>query len=46
MGSLGHTLQIDLPRDWVDLALPGRVEGGGQLLPVVVLFERWNSLGY
>ena len=21
MGSLGHTLQIDLPRDWVNLAL-------------------------
>ena len=21
MGSLGHTLQIDLPRDWANLAL-------------------------
>ena len=27
MGSLGHTLRIDLPQDWAAL---GRVEGGGQ----------------
>ena len=27
MGSLGRTLQIDLPRNWT---APGRVEGGGQ----------------
>ena len=33
MGCLGHTLQIDLPRDWANPAaspVPGRVEGGGQ----------------
>ena len=30
MGSLGHTLQIDLPRDWANLALYRDVEGGGQ----------------
>ena len=30
MGSLGHALQADLPRDWAKLALcgPGGVEGG------------------
>ena len=29
MGSLGHTLQIDLPRDWVNLALYRDVLCGG-----------------
>ena len=35
MGSLGHTLQIDLPRDWAlgePRPVPGCVEGGGQLM--------------
>ena len=42
MGGLGHTLQIDLTRDWVNLALagPGCLEGGGQ--PVL----RGWSLGF
>ena len=30
MGSLGRMLQIDLPRDWANLALYRDVEGGGQ----------------
>ena len=31
MGSLGHTLQIELPRDWANLALHRDcVEGDGQ----------------
>ena len=30
MGSLGHTLQIDLPRDWANLALYRDVRRGGQ----------------
>ena len=34
MGSLGHTLEMDLPRDWASPALAlyrdVRVEGGGQ----------------
>ena len=33
MGSLGHTLQTDLPRDWANLAVDRdvwRAEGGGQ----------------
>ena len=28
IGSLGHTLQIDLPRDWANLALYRDVGGG------------------
>ena len=29
MGSLGHTLQVDHPRDWANLALYLDVDGGG-----------------
>ena len=29
MGNLGHTLQVDLPRDWCEPSpVPKRVEGG------------------
>ena len=34
MGSLGHTLQIDRPRDWANLAL--YLAGGGQQGVVMV----------
>ena len=30
LGSQGHTLQVDLPREWAKLPEPGCVEGGGQ----------------
>ena len=49
MGSLGHALQADLPRDWAKLALcgPGGVEGGrwsaGAELPGCVEGGRWSA---
>ena len=41
MGSRGHTLQVDLQRDWVNLALLRDVWRGGADAEVLVVSGPW-----
>ena len=45
MGSPGHTLQIDLPRDWVNLARSGMCGGGWPAAAGGEVSVVWSCVG-